>query len=114
LLIIFYLKGFDEPAPIYRVEQRHRTRIISNAYVLLSDLRGFTRLIETEPVIVVEGVLNTLDTLISGIRREFGGVIRRSERDSNIGLHRGRIVSGSPASREWRIDLVTRLQGRLS
>ena len=78
----FYLRGFDEPAPIYRVEQRHRTRIISNAYILFSDLRGFTRLIETEPVIAVEGVLNTLDTLISRIRREFGGAIRSSVGDS--------------------------------
>jgi class 3 adenylate cyclase len=78
----FYLKGFDEPVPVYRVEQRHRTRIISNAYVLLSDLRGFTRFTETEPVIAVEGILNTLDMLIAGIRREFGGIIRSSAGDS--------------------------------
>jgi class 3 adenylate cyclase len=78
----FHLKGFDEPVPIYRVEQRHRTRIISNAYVLVSDLRGFNRFIETKPIIAVEGLLNTLDALISGIRREFGGVIRLSVGDS--------------------------------
>jgi class 3 adenylate cyclase len=78
----FHLKGFDEPVPIYRVEQRHRTRIISNAYVLVSDLRGFNRFIETKPVIAVEGLLNTLDAVISGIRREFGGVIRLGVGDS--------------------------------
>ena len=36
----FHLKGFDEPVPVYRVEQRHRTRIMPNAYILVSDLRG--------------------------------------------------------------------------
>jgi class 3 adenylate cyclase len=78
----FRLKGFDEPVAIYRVEQRHRTRVISNAYVLVSDLRGFTRFTETAPIIAVEGMLNTLDALISEIRREFGGVIRLSVGDT--------------------------------
>jgi class 3 adenylate cyclase len=78
----FHLKGFDEPIPIYRVDQRHRTRVIPNAYILVSDLRGFTHLIETKPVSAIERVLNTLDALISGIRREFGGVVRLSVGDS--------------------------------
>jgi class 3 adenylate cyclase len=50
LVDAFSLKGFDEPIPVYRVEQRHRTRVIPNAYILLSDLRGFTRFTEAEPV----------------------------------------------------------------
>jgi len=37
----FLLKGFGHPITVYRVEQRHRTRIIANAYILFSDLRGF-------------------------------------------------------------------------
>jgi class 3 adenylate cyclase len=77
-----HLKGFDEPVSIYRVEQRHRTRIISNAYVLLSDLRGFTRFTETAPVIAVEGVLNALDEVISAVKRESDGVIRLRIGDS--------------------------------
>src|SRR5690348_2463224 len=42
----FSLKGFVEPVVVYRVEQRHRTRVIANAYILISDLRGFGRFIE--------------------------------------------------------------------
>lgn len=78
----FHLKGFDEPIPIYRVELRHRTRIIPNTYVLISDVRGFTQFVETASVLAVEGMLNTLDALISRIRREFGGVARLSVGDS--------------------------------
>jgi class 3 adenylate cyclase len=78
----FSLKGFDGPVPVYRVEQRHRTRIIPNAYILLSDLRGFTRFTEAEPVVAVEHVLNTLDALARGVAHEFEGTIRHSVGDS--------------------------------
>jgi class 3 adenylate cyclase len=78
----FHLKGFEETVAIYRVEQRHRTRVISDAYLLICDLRGFTRFTRSAPITVVESVLNTLDALISEIRRDFGGVIRLNVGDS--------------------------------
>ena len=74
----FVLKGFVEPIPVYRVEQRHRTRIIDDAYILVSDLRGFTRLTETQPVGAIEGLLDTLDALAHRIAHEFDGTIRFS------------------------------------
>ena len=78
----FVLKGYAEPAPVYRVEQRHRTRVIADAYILLSDLRGFVRLTETEPVATVEYVLDTLDALIRGVAREYAGTIFNSLGDT--------------------------------
>jgi class 3 adenylate cyclase len=82
LVEAFSLKGFDEPTPVYRVEQRHRTRVIPNAYILFSDLRGFTMLTEAKPVGVVEHVLNTLDTLALGVAHKFDGTVRYSLGDS--------------------------------
>jgi adenylate cyclase len=82
LVDAFSLKGFDEPIPVYRVEQRHRTRVIPNAYILLSDLRGFTRFTEAEPVVAIEHVLNTLDTLTYGVAHEHEGTVRYSVGDS--------------------------------
>ena len=79
----FVLKGFAEPAPVYRVEQRHRTLVIANAYILHSDLRGFVRLTEGEPVETVECVLDTLDALIRGVAREYAGTIFNSLGDSH-------------------------------
>ena len=74
----FVLKGFVEPVLVYRVEQRHRTRIIDDAYILVSDLRGFTRLTETQPVVAIERVLDTLDALAHRIAHAFDGAIRFS------------------------------------
>jgi class 3 adenylate cyclase len=78
----FVLKGFVEPVPVYSVEQRHRTRIIDDAYILVSDLRGFTRLTETQPVVAIERVLDALDALAHRIAHEFDGTIRFSFGDS--------------------------------
>jgi class 3 adenylate cyclase len=78
----FALKGFVEPIPVYRVEQRHRTRIIDDAYILVSDLRGFTRLTETQPVVAIERLLVTLDALAHRVAHEFDGTIRFNFGDS--------------------------------
>jgi class 3 adenylate cyclase len=78
----FPLKGFTQPVTVYRVEQRHRTRIIANAYILYADLCGFRRLVETVPIATVERVLDDLTSLTSGLTREFGGTIRSNRGDS--------------------------------
>jgi class 3 adenylate cyclase len=67
---------------VYRVEQRHRTRIIANAYIMFSDLRRFTKLTETEPVTTVERVLDNLTSLVRDVARQFGGTIQYSVGDS--------------------------------
>jgi class 3 adenylate cyclase len=78
----FPLKGFTQPITVYRVEQRHRTRIIANAYILYVDVLGFGRLIETAPVATIERVLDDLASLTLGLAREFGGTIRSNRGDS--------------------------------
>ena len=78
----FILKGFVEPMLVYRLEQRHRTRIISDVYILISDLRRFKRFIEDSPVTAIEHVLDSLDELIIGVAREFGGTIRFNAGDA--------------------------------
>jgi class 3 adenylate cyclase len=79
----FPLKGFTQPVTVYRIDQRHRTRIITDAYLLYSDLCGFTRVVETVPVATIERVLDNLATLIFGVTREFGGTIRSNRGDSH-------------------------------
>jgi class 3 adenylate cyclase len=79
----FPLKGFNQPVTIYRVEQRHRTRIIADAYIFYSDLCGFTRFVETVSVGTVERVLDDLAGLTSGVARDFGGTIRSARGDSH-------------------------------
>lgn len=78
----FLLKGFAEPVPVYRIEKRHRTQVIADAYILFLDLRGFTRLTQTAPTATIEHLLNMLDALINGVAREFDGMTRFSVGDS--------------------------------
>jgi class 3 adenylate cyclase len=78
----FPLKGFAEPVAVYRVEQTHRTRVIANQYIVLTDLRGFGALIETSPMTTVEKILDALFELTNQIARECDGTIRFSEGDA--------------------------------
>jgi class 3 adenylate cyclase len=63
-------------------DDRLSIRVIVDAYILISDLRGFRRLVEAEPVAAVEHLLDALDVLTYGVAREFGGTIRYSAGDT--------------------------------
>jgi len=78
----FVLKGFSEPVPVHRVEQRHRTRVIENEFVLITDLRGFSRGAETTDIAAIERVLDALHELIGGVARACDGTVRFSAGDS--------------------------------
>jgi len=77
----FAFKGFTESTPVYRIEQRHRTRIIADAYILFSDLSGFGKIMDAGPA-SVERILDALETVTRGVAREFGGTIRFNQGDS--------------------------------
>ena len=100
----FLPQGFAEPTTVYRVEQRHRTRIIPDVYILVSDLRGFIRLTETAPVTAVEHVLNVLDAFIFGVAHEFGGTVHHSTGDSycvTFPLAAQAMAAAERLSRNW-------------
>lgn len=78
----FSLKGFSDSMPVYRVEQTHRTRVIADQYIVFTDLRGFSRIIETEPMTTVERMLDALVGLTNRVAREFSGAVRFSSGDS--------------------------------
>ena len=78
----FVVKGFVEPVAVYRVDQTHRTRVIADQYIVVTDLRGFTRLSETSGATTVEAILDGLLDVITDVCREFGGVVRFSMGDS--------------------------------
>ena len=79
----FALKGYAEPMPVYRIEQRHRTRIVADAYILFSDLCGFGRMMDAGPSsAAVEQILDALDGLTRGTAQEVGGTVRFNLGDS--------------------------------
>jgi len=75
------LRGFSEPALVYRIEQRHRTRVLTDQYIVISDLRGFTTMVRTSPIAVVESVLDRLLEIVVRACREFQGANRFSAGD---------------------------------
>lgn len=76
------LKGFPDPAPVYRVEQTHRTRVMADQYIVFADLRGFTRYAEARSLTDVEEILDRLFDLTSRVSREFDGTNRFSIGDA--------------------------------
>jgi class 3 adenylate cyclase len=78
----FTLDGFAGQIPVYRVAQRHRTQVLADAWVLVSDLRGFGRFVESEATSKIERVLDTLDLLVGRAAREFAGTVHYSVGDS--------------------------------
>ena len=79
----FAFKGFSEPMQVYRIEQRHRTRTITDAFILFSDLSGFGRMMDAGPdSATVERILDALDALARGSAHELGGTVRFNLGDS--------------------------------
>ena len=79
----FAFKGFSEPMPVYRIEQRHRTRTITDTFILFSDLSGFGRMMDAGPTTAtVERILDALDALARGSAHELGGTVRFNLGDS--------------------------------
>ena len=77
----FSFKGFPEPEPIYHIEQMHRTRVITDQYIVVTDLRGFSAFAEASPITVVEKSLECLLALVGRACQEFGGTNRFSAGD---------------------------------
>jgi|SRR5271166_1970387 len=71
----FSLQGFSERIPVHRIEQRHHTRIFSDAYILVSDLRAFSWLSKSLSVDAIERLLDSLDALTQTVANEFGGTV---------------------------------------
>jgi class 3 adenylate cyclase len=79
----FALKGFSEPMSVYRIEQRHRTRAITDTFILFSDLSGFGRMLDAGPTsAAVERILDALDARVRACAQEVGGTVRFNVGDS--------------------------------
>jgi class 3 adenylate cyclase len=72
----FSLKGMSEPEKIYKIDQKHKTRIIKNQVIIFTDLRGFTAYHESHSIEDVERLLTQLDLLEKEVCEEYGGTIR--------------------------------------
>jgi class 3 adenylate cyclase len=72
----FALKSFAEPVAVYRIEQTHRTHVIADTYIVVTDLRRFTSFSASAPTTLVESVLDGLHDVAARVCEEFNGVVR--------------------------------------
>jgi len=66
----FTFKGFPEAVPVYRLEQTHRVRVIADQYIVVTDLHGFSTVLETAPLGGIEKSLDWLLELVDRVCRE--------------------------------------------
>jgi len=78
----FNLKGFRDAEKIYRIEQKHRTRILTDQFILFTDARGWTSFVKKESIENIENALLTGDKILNDICESHGGVIRHLVGDS--------------------------------
>jgi class 3 adenylate cyclase len=78
----FPVKGFTEAVAVYRVEQTHRTRVLTEQYLVCTDLNGFVAFTEVAPIAVVEKVLDQLLEMVGRVCRACGGTTRFSAADA--------------------------------
>jgi len=78
----FRLKGVEGPVKVYRIEQQHRTRVIKDQVIMMTDLRGFSSFTASRALADVEALLLALDTYHKEICDHYGGVVRMIVADS--------------------------------
>jgi len=77
----FNLKGFPEPENIYKVDQKHRTRVITDQYIVFTDLRGWSPYIKSKATDSVERVLVDYDDILNEVCDTYSGIIRNTGGD---------------------------------
>jgi len=77
----FNFKGISEPERIYKVEHKHRARVLTDQFIVFTDMRGWSRYIITGSIEEVEAVLFDYDDLINDLCAKHNGVIRNKAGD---------------------------------
>lgn len=80
----FTLKGIGEPVKVYRIEQKHKTRIIKNQIICGTDIAGFHRYYAAHVMEDSEDLLLFLDDVSKEVCEKYGGDIRLILADGHI------------------------------
>lgn len=73
----FELKGFSETEKVYKVDQKHRTRVLTDQYIIYTDAKGFTAFVKNNEPEQVEYFLFAYNDLINDICENHHGLIRQ-------------------------------------
>ncbi|HEU0294015.1 MAG TPA: adenylate/guanylate cyclase domain-containing protein [Anaerolineales bacterium] len=77
----FDLKGFSEPEKIYRVDFKHKTRVLTDQFIVNIDVRRWMTFTKSKNIEDVEDFLVEYDDLLNEICDTYGGIIRSKSGD---------------------------------
>jgi class 3 adenylate cyclase len=77
----FHLKGFREPEKVYKVDQKHKTLILTDQFILFTDVRGFYSFVQSAGIEEVERFLFDCDDLLNDVCDRHGGIVRQVNGD---------------------------------
>ena len=77
----FPMKGFVEPEKVYKVDQKHRIRVLTDQYIVFTDVRGWTEFTKSKEVEAIEIFLFEYDDILNRVCENYRGVIRNISGD---------------------------------
>ena len=80
----FQIKGFTEPEKVYRVEQKHKTRVILDQYIVFLGVRGWVSFSRSNPIEVIEDFLSSHNDMIRELCEKNAGLIRHAIGDEYL------------------------------
>jgi len=80
----FELKGISDKESIYRIDQRHKTRIIKDQAVVFTDLRSFSGFKDKFSIDDVENVIGKMEEIARHACDSNGGTIRATIGDAHF------------------------------
>lgn len=80
----FVLQDIKDPARVYKVEQRYKTRIIKDQIVVTTDIGGFTLYYQSHSIDETDNLLLYLDQVTKSVCEENGGSVRIVAADGHV------------------------------
>jgi class 3 adenylate cyclase len=77
----FNLKGFSETEKVYKVDQKNSVRVLTNQYIIFTDIRGWSTYTQSKDTETLISILTEYDDLMNEICDKNGGVIRNASGD---------------------------------
>jgi len=80
----FNLKGFDEPQKVYKVEQKYKSRVLTDQFIMFTDVRGWIGFTKSNGIEVVESFLVDYHDILNAICDKYGGLVRNTSGDTSF------------------------------
>jgi len=110
----FHIKGFTELEKVYKVAQKHKTRVILDQYIVFVGVRGWVSLTKSNNIELIEDFLSKYDDMMCELCENYGGVIRNAIGDEYLLTFteaKSVLIAVEKLCRTWRTIIGNRKLG---